>query len=195
VGIGLASLAVGLAGLSSIAVADTPIAPYPPDIPPGAKPASELAELEDVIAEDADWANSSASGLVVRRAELHRCRLTGAELRESTFVDVTFDGCRLDLAGLRRVTMERVVFRDCRMAETDLTAASLKDVLLERCDLRQAVFRELQLSRVELRRCALDAIDGAEALRGARMTWSDVVEHGYVFAAALGIEIVDEETD
>jgi uncharacterized protein YjbI with pentapeptide repeats len=179
--------------LSSAVVSDAPISPYPPDLPDDAEPATELADLEDVTASDADWANTSASGLVVRRVELRSCRLTGAELRESTFVDVGFDGCRLDLTGLRRVTMERVVFRDCRMQETDLTAATLKDVLFERCDLQRAVFRELQLTRVELRRCALDGIEGAEALRGARMTWRDVVEHGHVFAAALGIEIVDED--
>ena len=179
--------------LSSAVVSDAPISPYPPDLPDDAEPVAALCELEDAVARDADWANTSASGLVLRRAQLHSCRLTGAELRDSRFVDVSFDGCRLDLAGLRRVTMERVVFRDCLMQEADLTAASLKDVLFERCDLQRAVFRELQPTRVELRRCTLDGIEGAESLRGIRMTWRDVVEHGHVFAAALGIEIVDED--
>ena len=179
--------------VSSPPVSDPPIAPYPPDPAPDAEPAAELGELEDAYATGADWANASAAGLVVRRAQLRGCRLTGAELREGAFTDVLCEDCRLDLTSLRRVSMERVVFRDCQMQEADLTAATLKDVLFEGCDLSRAVFRELQVQRVELRRCALDGIEGAEALRGARMTWRDVVEHGYVFAAALGIEIVDED--
>src|SRR5262249_60870709 len=83
--------------LSSALVSEPPITPYPPDLAADAKPATELSELEDATAIDADWANTSASGLTIRRVQLRGCRLTGAELRESTFVDASLDGCRLDL--------------------------------------------------------------------------------------------------
>ena len=87
--------------------------------------------------------------------------------------------------------LSRVVFRDCRMAECDLYAASLTDVLFERCELREATLTEATLSRVELQGCDLSGLRGAEALRGARLPWNDVLENAPLFATTLGIEIVD----
>ncbi len=145
----------------------------------------------DAVVADLDWSNRHARGLVGRRVELHRCRLTGAELAEAVLTDVAFVECRLDLAGLRMAKLDRVVFRDCRMAECDFYEASLADVLFERCELREATFSGVKLERVELRRCDLAGLTGVEALRGARMPWNDVLENGPLFAAALGFEIVD----
>jgi uncharacterized protein YjbI with pentapeptide repeats len=168
-----------------------PNAPYPPDPDDDAAPVTELDDLVDAVVGDRDWANRQARGLVARRVELHRCRLTGAELAEATLADAVFVECRLNLAGLRMATLDRVVFRDCRMAECDFYAASLTDVLFERCELREATMSGVKLERVELQRCDLTGLRGVEALRGARMPWGDVVENGPLFAAALGLEIVD----
>ena len=168
-----------------------PEPPYPPDLPDEPLPVASPADLVDAIATGADWANERTLGLSARRAELRRCRLTGADLPEAVLCDITFEECRLDLTGLRHARLERVVFRDCRMSECDLYGSSLKDVLFERCELREATFSECNLQRVELRGCDLAGARGAEALRGARLTWNDVVENAAVFAAAVGIEIVD----
>jgi uncharacterized protein YjbI with pentapeptide repeats len=153
-----------------------PHTPYAPDLDDDSVPVLELADMVDAVAEDADWANRQARGLVARRAEWRRCRLTGAELAEAALSDLTLDECRLDLTGLRMAKLERVAFRDCRMAECDLYEAELKDVLFEGC---------------ELRGCRLDGIRGLASLGGARMPWGDVIENGHLFAAALGVEIVD----
>lgn len=168
-----------------------PHEPYAPDPAEDAPPVTELADLVDAVAVDVDWANTKASGLVARRAELRRCRLTGVELAEATLFDVTLLDCRLDLAGLRLAKLERVVFRDCRMEECDFNAASLTDVLFDRCSLREATFSEMRSKRLELRGCDLAGVRGVEALRGARMPWNDVLENAPLFAIALGIEIVD----
>jgi hypothetical protein len=45
--------------------------------------------------------------------------------------------------------------------------------------------------RVELRGCDLTGLRGAEALRGVRMPWNDVLENAPLFASVVGIEIVD----
>ena len=169
----------------------SPNSPYPPDPDEDAAPVTELEDLVDAVVGDLDWANRQARGLVVRRVELHRCRLTGAELAEATLTDVIFVECRLDLVGLRMAKLDRVVFRDCRMGECDFYDASLTDVLFEHCELREATFSGVKLERVELRRSDLAGLRGVEALRGARMPWNDVVENGPLFAAALGFEIVD----
>jgi uncharacterized protein YjbI with pentapeptide repeats len=172
-------------------VGKPPRSPYPPDLADDTAPAVELADLEDAVATDLDWANQSAQRLGALRAEVRRCRLTGAELAEAALIDVTFTDCRLDLVGLRMAKLERVVFRDCRMEECDLYAATLTDVLFERCELRRARFSGVKLKRVEFRGCELEGLEGVEALRGARLPWNDVLQNAPLFASALGLEIVD----
>jgi len=168
-----------------------PRTPYPPDLADDAEPISRLDDLVDVVVDDADWANQRSPRLSLQRVELRLCRLTGAELAESSLLDVTFDGCRLDLVGLRHGRLERVVFRDCRLEELDLYGSKLEDVLFERCALREASFSECTLDRVELRDCDLSGAQGAAALRGVRMPWPDVIANAGLFAAVVGIEIVD----
>jgi uncharacterized protein YjbI with pentapeptide repeats len=172
-------------------VSKPPISPYPPDPPEDPPPVVDLVDLADAAGTDLDWANEQRRGLSLTRVELRLCRLTGSELAEATLLDVTFADCRLDLVGLRMAKLERVVFRDCRMAECDLYDATLTDVLFERCELRKATLAGARLKRVELRGCDLTGLDGVEALRGARMPWNDVLENAPLFAAALGLEILD----
>jgi uncharacterized protein YjbI with pentapeptide repeats len=172
-------------------VTKPPHSPYPPDLTESAPGEIDFGQLVDLVASDLDWANRRSPRFVAQRVEFRGCRLTGAELAEAGLRDVTFDECRVDLVGLRYAKLERVVFRDCRMGECDLFGASLKDVLFERCELREATFSTATLQRVELRACDLAGLRGAEALRGARMPWTDVVENAVLFASALGIEIVD----
>ena len=97
----------------------------------------------------------------------------------------------MDLIGLRHAKLERVVFRDCRMTECDLYGTSLKDVVFESCELREATFSAVSIQRVELRGCDLTGLRGAEALRGVRMPWGDVLENAPLFATVLGIEVID----
>jgi len=168
-----------------------PRTPYPPDPDDDTVVPEELEDLTDAVVDGKDWSNRRSLRLSLRRVELKLCRLTGTELAESTLEDVTFTECRLDLAGLRFAKLERVVFRDCRMGESDFGGATLVDVLLEGCELRDADLSAAKATRVELRGCTLEGLRGVEALRGARMPWNDVLENAPLFAAALGIQIVD----
>jgi uncharacterized protein YjbI with pentapeptide repeats len=172
-------------------VSKPPRSPYPPDVAEDAPGKPGFGDLVDVVAADLDWAGRRASGFSARRVELRRCRLTGVDLWEAMIGDVTFEECRLDLAALRHAKLERVVFCDCRMSECDLYGASLNDVLFERCELRGATFSAASLQRVELRGCDLTGLRGAEALRGARMPWDDIIGNAALFAAVAGVEIVD----
>jgi uncharacterized protein YjbI with pentapeptide repeats len=165
-----------------------PNTPYPPDEP---EPATELADLTDAEARGADWANVRAIGVSLQRVALTEVRLTGADLAEAALTDVTFTGCRLDLLGLRYARLQRVAFSDCRLEECDLGGARLEDVVFERCNLTSAMLNNTTIQRVELRECDLAGLQGAEFLRGARMPWSDAIQAGPTFAAALGIELLD----
>jgi uncharacterized protein YjbI with pentapeptide repeats len=168
-----------------------PRTPYAPDLADDPAPVGDLGDLSDVMVDGLDWANQRSFRLVLHRVELRMCRLTGAELAEAVLTDVMFDGCKLDLVGLRFARLERVVFRDCGMGECDFHTASLRDVLFERCDLRRATFAASRIQRVEMQRCDLAALDGVEALRTVRMPWNDVLANAPLFAAAVGIEIID----
>jgi uncharacterized protein YjbI with pentapeptide repeats len=173
-------------------VSTAPRAPYPPDLDPEAEAPASLDDVLDARIDGADFSNARALRSSLRRVELHLCRLTGAELAEATWTDVTVSDCRLDLAGLRHATLERVAFRDCNLEEADLTAARLKDVVFERCRLRLAVLVGATSERLQLVGCDLDGLDGVGVLQGARMRWDDVVANAALFARALGIELVDD---
>ncbi len=167
--------------------------PYPPDPDPDAAAPDSLEDAVDARFEHADLSNERFRGSTLRRVELHLCRLTGAELAEAEWTDVTASDCRLDLTGFRYATLERVVFRDCILEEADFARATLRDVRFERCRLRLAVFTGATAERVQLDGCELDGLAGIEALRGARMRWDDVVQNAPLFARALGIEILADE--
>jgi uncharacterized protein YjbI with pentapeptide repeats len=168
-----------------------PAQPYPPDPDADTEAPTALGDLMDAVVTDADWSNERGRGTSWKRVELRRCRLTGVELAEAVLTDVTFSDCLLDLAGLRLTRLERVVFRDCRMAECELYEAGLEDVLFERCELRGATLDGIRIERVELRGCDLTGVGGVASLRGARIGWDDVVQNAPVFAAGLGLELVE----
>jgi uncharacterized protein YjbI with pentapeptide repeats len=172
-------------------VSKPPLEPYPPDLPEDPEEQDLEAGLTDVVVRDADWANRRVARASLLRAELHTVRLTGADLAESTFRDVRFVGCRLDLAAARLSKFERVVFSDCRLEELDLYGSQLQDVLFERCVLREATISGVTANRVELRGCELTGLRGAEALRGMRMPWTDVLQNAPLFAGVVGVEILD----
>jgi len=172
-------------------VSKPPLEPYPPDLPEEPGEPDLEAGLTDVVVHDADWANRRVTRTSLLRVELRTVRLTGADLAEATFRDVRFVGCRLDLTAARLAKLERVVFSDCRLEELDLYGAQLQDVLFERCVLREATFSGVTSKRVEVRGCDLTGLRGAEALRGMRMPWNDILENAPLFAGVVGIEIVD----
>ena len=78
------------------------------------------------------------------------------------------------------------------LAQAELREALLRSVRFDHCDLTEADLTGLRIDGCELRSCTLDGIVAAERLRGAAMPWGDIVGHAGVFAAALGIRLLDE---
>lgn len=173
------------------------------------RPPSELAErlrdtaidaerlredgLRDVVLEDCDLANVRGVRVLVERATLRGCRMTGMQLAESTIRDTLLEGCRIDLAAFRMTRFERVVLRDCVLREADLVEAQLSSVVLERCDLTGADLSHATFARSQLHDCRCDGLIAAERLRGVAMPWPDVVALAPELAAAVGIAVLDEE--
>jgi uncharacterized protein YjbI with pentapeptide repeats len=149
--------------------------------------------LHDCDADGADLANVDLRGGALARLTLRNCRLTGAQLVETSIRDVTFIDCLLDFAVLAGAKLDRVLFRGCELREATLEQAQLRDVRLEHCDLSRALLGQSSLQRVELEACRLVGLRSFTDLRGAAMPWPDVVAGAGAFAAALGIAILEDE--
>jgi uncharacterized protein YjbI with pentapeptide repeats len=159
------------------------------------------AKLHDVHLHDAellgaDLANVDLAKGHVDRVVLQDCRLTGAQLIETTVKDVVFSGCRLDFAVLAEARFDRVRFTRCDLREVSLEGAQLRDVRFESCDLSRATLDRSRHQRVLLEGCRLEGVRSLSDLRGAAMPWPDVVDQAEAFAAALGIAVArDPDAD
>lgn len=155
------------------------------------------SELEQLHVLDATLGGCNLANVAARRASLVRvsvtgCRLTGITLFEAFVRDATFAGCRIDLASFGSCRLQQVTFEDCALTQTDFLQSELQSVRFHDCDLTRADFRGAKLDRCELRGCDLEGAHGIEALAGSAMPWADIVQHAGTWAAALGIDVLDD---
>ena len=111
--------------------------------------------LRDAL-RDCNLANVEAPYSEWRAVELHGCRLTGLDLRDSSGRHVLFADCRADLVSLRSARLEGAVFRDCLLTGADFSGADLRGARFERCDLTEVELREARLEGAVLDGCRLD---------------------------------------
>jgi uncharacterized protein YjbI with pentapeptide repeats len=150
-------------------------------------------KLFDVEIERGNLANLVAPELSLRQVKLTGARMTGVQWTRGSITDVVFRDCRIDLATFAGSTFERVRFEGCMLQQAEFREALLRSVRFEHCDLTEADLTGLRIKGCELRSCTLDGLAGAERLRGAAMPWGDIVGHAGVFAAALGIRVIQED--
>jgi uncharacterized protein YjbI with pentapeptide repeats len=189
------------------------VRPDPPDIPPqpdhpdlsaarieetrlaGVSLAGERRPnlaMRDCELRDCDLANLDARGAAWLRVHVVGGRLTGCNLGEGAFGDVGFEGCAVDLAAFSAARIERTRFVDCNLTQCDFQDARLRSVVFLHCDLRGADLTGARFDGVEMRGCRLDGVRGAGGLRGVRMPWTDVLEHAGLFAAACGVQVLED---
>jgi uncharacterized protein YjbI with pentapeptide repeats len=149
--------------------------------------------LMDVAIERGNLANLVAPEPVLRRVAVTGARLTGVQWTRGSITDVHLRDCRIDLATFAGSTFERVTFEGCMLAQAEFREALLRSVRFEHCDLTEADLTGVRIDGCELRSCTLDGLAGAERLRGAAIPWADLVGHAGVFAAALGIRVLEED--
>ena len=151
----------------------------------------EHLRIIDGVLSGCNLANIVARSVHAERVVVDSSRMTGIDLAEGVLTDVTFRDCRIDLAAFGFAGLKRVSFEDCVLTGTDFLEAQLEAVRFHGCDLREADVRGARMKQCELRRCELAGMQGVESLRGAAMEWSDIVGMAGVWAAALGIEVLD----
>jgi uncharacterized protein YjbI with pentapeptide repeats len=153
----------------------------------------EHLRLVDDELEGCNLANVRGQHAELMRVSIKGSRLTGVGLSNATLQDVTISDARVDLASFSLARLTRVTFEDCQLSQSDFLDAQLECVRFHRCDLSGADFRGARLDRCEFRRCELTALEGVQSLRGSAMEWSDIVSMASVWAAALGIGVLDTD--
>ena len=161
--------------------------------PTSAAPALKGLRLIDVAIERGNLANVVAPEPMLRRVSVTGARLTGLQWTRASITDVVFRDCRIDLATFAGTTFERVTFDGCLLGQAEFREALLRSVRFDHCDLTEADLTGARIDRCELRSCALDGLAGAERLRGAAMPWGDLVGYTGLFAATLGIRVLDQD--
>ena len=149
--------------------------------------------LIDVAIERGNLANLVAPEPMLRRVSVTGARLTGLQWTRGSITDVVFRDCRIDRATFAGTTFERVSFDGCLLGQAEFREALLRSVRFDHCDLTEADLTGARIDGCELRSCTLDGLAGAERLRGAAMPWGDVVGHAGLFAATLGIRVLDQD--
>ena len=149
-------------------------------------------ELTDVVLRSCNAANVTALKSSLSRCAFTGCRMTGLALPDSTLEDVRFTDCLIDLAAFGFTRFRRVMFSGCILRDADFTDARFESARFHRCEMEGVTFTGARFARSEMRGCTLEGLRGIEGLRGVAMDWSDVVGLAGTFAAALGIEVIEE---
>jgi uncharacterized protein YjbI with pentapeptide repeats len=159
----------------------------------------------------------SVTGGKLQRARLRDVwirdlRLTGTNVSESEWLDVTVLASSLAGAQLYGSELRRVVFSGCKLDSVNFRATRLHDVRFEHCVLRDVDFADAELTgctfagsqlvRADLSRARLDRTDlrgaelgliiDAQSLRGAIVSSGQLVALAPVLAATLGLVVSDD---
>ena len=153
----------------------------------------EKLGLSDCELTRCELANLEGRGTQATRVRVQESRLTGIGFPEGTLRDLLVRGCRLDLASFGFAQLIRVTFEDCLMAETSFLGARLEQVRFQGCDLSRADFREASLQRCEFSSSDLTDLQGVAQLRGAAVDRAGLVANVDLWAAALGITVLDAD--
>jgi len=143
---------------------------------------------------DTEFVGCNLSGAVLEDASLTRvaftgCRLTGVVLSGAALRDVRITEGRADLALLRMAKARHLWIEDTSLRGADLYAFEGADCAFLGCDLTDAALGDARLPGVLLHGSTVDAVRGAESLRGARIGADQVVPLGAALLAALDITV------
>ena len=119
------------------------------------------------------------------------CALAGTEMFGARLGRVVFRDCKFESVNLRTADLDDVVFEDCVLRDVDLGGARLTRVSFPGSALERTRLAGASLDRVDLRGAtALNLADGCEALRGAVIGTTQLLDLAPDLARALGITVM-----
>lgn len=125
-------------------------------------------------------------------AEIVAGSLAGLELYGSVLRRVTFHNCKLDSVNLRAAALHDVTFADCLLRDVDFHGARLSGVTFPGSNLEGVRFAGAKLQKTDFRQAvALGITDGFDALRGATVSTSQLLDLAPLLAQSYGIEVLD----
>jgi hypothetical protein len=139
-----------------------------------------------------DLSNAVVRAGSARRSRVEAGRLTGLSWTAGEIADTTFSECRADLATFEGTKFERVVFENCDLREADLRQCRFASVAFRGCDLGRAEFGNARfIGECEMSGCTLEGLRGVDRLRGVAMPWPDILAAAGIFAAELGVKLLE----
>jgi uncharacterized protein YjbI with pentapeptide repeats len=134
-------------------------------------------DAPDVLGSDSTW----------RRVELASSRVGTLGLDGSTVSGVRLDHCKIGFLGLQRADVHDLLIEHSSVDELDLTAAVASRVAVRDSRISHLRIGDARLSHVDLRQARLEEVDPVAGLRGAAITFEQLLELAPALARALGI--------
>ncbi|MEU6979133.1 pentapeptide repeat-containing protein [Streptomyces sp. NPDC046371] len=150
------------------------------------------ARFLDSVLEGIRGVGTDLAGAQLRDVELVDARLGGTQLHGAVLERVWVRGGKADYLNLRSARLKDVVFEGCVLSEPDFGGAVLERVEFVDCVLLGADFGGARMKDVDLRTVQrLEIARGVEALSGAVISPTQLLDLAPVFAAHLGVRVVD----
>lgn len=130
-------------------------------------------------APDSGWWNTEVIG----------GRIGSAELFGATFRSVKFERAKLGYLNLRRAKIKDVLFQDVHIEEFDAGTASLERVSFIDCTIDTLVLNGAKLKDVDLRGARLRTLSGISSLKGATVSYEQLIDLAPILAAELGLRV------
>ena len=181
----------------------------------------ERADFDEPNAASARFLECALSKVSVTGGKLQRAvfrdvwirdlRLTGTNVSESEWLDVTvlasslagaqlfgsqlrrvvFSGCKLDSVNFRAARLHEVRFDHCVLRDVDFADATLTGCAFGGSQLVRTDFSRTRMDRTDLRDAELGIIIDAQSLRGAIVSSGQLVALAPVLAQTLGLIVQD----
>ena len=138
--------------------------------------------------------NLSASGFPDsswRTVRIENSRCSGMQVQNSTLKNVRFSNSKLDIVNFRFAKLENVVFEDCVLDDADFYGATLRNVEFIGCTITKITFASAKLHNVDLSKSTIDSVQGVASIKGATISYEQLMQLAPYFAAEAGIKVVD----
>ncbi len=150
------------------------------------------SRLHDVSITRCSSSSLDVAGSAWRDVTLERCRLGALVAYDVSMGRVMMRASKVSFVNLRAARMNDVLLDDVDVGELDLSSAVLERVALVGCRVERLVLDAATLSDVDLSRSSIGEVVGIGQLRGATLSWSQIVELAPTMAAHLGVEVAQD---
>ena len=148
------------------------------------------ARFNDVWLHTVRWVGTDLAETDWLDTDVIASALAGLEMFHAQLRRVAFHSCKFDSVNLRTAALRDVSFVDCVLRDVDFAGAELHGVTFPGSTLEGVRFDKARMYEVDLRGAVgLGIADGFDALRGATISGTQLLELAPMFALALGVTV------